>query len=79
MLPRVVLRGHEDTVEDVQFHPTDPDQLCSVGDDSCLMLWDARQGEGPCGKVRGESYSRETLITWGVHIIRHTCYKAYIL
>ncbi|URE16883.1 WD-40 repeat-containing protein [Musa troglodytarum] len=42
--PRSVFHGHKDTVEDVQF--------ChfSVGDDSCLILWDARAGRSPALK-----------------------------
>ncbi|KAK6153596.1 hypothetical protein DH2020_013235 [Rehmannia glutinosa] len=42
---RGIFQGHEDTVEDVQFNPS------SVGDDSCLILWDARTGSSPVVKV----------------------------
>ncbi|KAK3018688.1 hypothetical protein RJ639_003119, partial [Escallonia herrerae] len=42
---RGIFQGHEDTVEDVQFCPS------SVGDDSCLILWDARTGTAPVVKV----------------------------
>ncbi|KAL0380500.1 UNVERIFIED_CONTAM: WD-40 repeat-containing protein MSI4 [Sesamum angustifolium] len=41
---RGVFQGHEDTVEDVQFNPSSAQEFCSVGDDSCLILWDARTG-----------------------------------
>ncbi|KAL5577119.1 hypothetical protein UlMin_018818 [Ulmus minor] len=40
--PQGIYYGHEDTVEDVQFCPTSPQEFCSVGDDSCLILWDSR-------------------------------------
>ncbi|KAL0397003.1 UNVERIFIED_CONTAM: WD-40 repeat-containing protein MSI4 [Sesamum calycinum] len=36
---RGVFQGHEDTVEDVQFNPSSAQEFCSVGDDSCLILW----------------------------------------
>ncbi|KAL7617306.1 WD-40 repeat-containing protein MSI4 [Lactuca sativa] len=48
---RGVFQGHEDTVEDVQFCPSSEQEFCSVGDDSCLILWDARTGSSPVVKV----------------------------
>ncbi|XP_031092989.1 WD-40 repeat-containing protein MSI4-like [Ipomoea triloba] len=48
---RGVFQGHEDTVEDVQFCPSSAQEFCSVGDDSCLILWDARRGSAPVMKV----------------------------
>ena len=42
--PRMRFTGHTDTVEDISFHPTSDEQLCSVGDDSSLCFWDARAG-----------------------------------
>ncbi|KAK4413798.1 WD-40 repeat-containing protein MSI4 [Sesamum alatum] len=48
---RGVFQGHEDTVEDVQFNPSSAQEFCSVGDDSCLILWDARTGLSPVVKV----------------------------
>nr|GEX33972.1 hypothetical protein [Tanacetum cinerariifolium] len=42
---RGIFQGHMDTVEDVQFHPK------SVGDDSCLILWDERGGKVLIPKV----------------------------
>ncbi|THU61965.1 hypothetical protein C4D60_Mb01t00170 [Musa balbisiana] len=48
--PRGVYQGHEDTVEEVQFCPSSEQELCSVGDDSCLILWDARVGSSPVVK-----------------------------
>ncbi|XP_073150742.1 WD-40 repeat-containing protein MSI4 [Henckelia pumila] len=49
--PRGIFQGHTDTVEDVQFCPSSSQQFCSVGDDSCLILWDARIGNSPVVKV----------------------------
>lgn len=49
--PRGIFQGHEDTVEDVQFCPKSSQEFCSVGDDSCLILWDARSGSDPVIKV----------------------------
>ncbi|KAL8098884.1 hypothetical protein AgCh_031559 [Apium graveolens] len=48
---RGTFQGHEETVEDVQFCPTSAQEFCSVGDDSCLILWDARSGSTPVIKV----------------------------
>ncbi|KAL5582103.1 hypothetical protein UlMin_014545 [Ulmus minor] len=49
--PRGIYYGHEDTVEDVQFFPTSPQEFCSVGDDSCLILWDSRSSSTPVVKI----------------------------
>ncbi|KAJ4708645.1 WD-40 repeat-containing protein MSI4-like [Melia azedarach] len=49
--PRGIYYGHEDTVEDVTFCPSSAQEFCSVGDDSCLILWDARVGTSPVVKV----------------------------
>lgn len=49
--PRGIFHGHEDTVEDVTFCPFSAQEFCSVGDDSCLILWDARVGTSPVVKV----------------------------
>ncbi|KAJ9568474.1 hypothetical protein OSB04_004440 [Centaurea solstitialis] len=48
---RGIFQGHEDTVEDVQFCPSSAQEFCSVGDDSCLILWDARTGSSPVVKI----------------------------
>ena len=44
--------GHTQTVEDVSFHPSRDTQLCSVGDDSSLCIWDSAAGTRPVLKVR---------------------------
>ncbi|GJN17903.1 hypothetical protein PR202_gb05011 [Eleusine coracana subsp. coracana] len=49
--PRGVFHGHDSTVEDVQFCPSSAQEFCSVGDDACLILWDARTGTNPAVKV----------------------------
>ncbi|KAK7261720.1 hypothetical protein RIF29_28038 [Crotalaria pallida] len=49
--PRGIYKGLEDTVEDVQICPSSEHKFCSVGDDSCLILWDARVGSTPAVKV----------------------------
>ncbi|XP_078152302.1 WD-40 repeat-containing protein MSI4-like [Carex rostrata] len=48
---RGVFEGHDATVEDVQFCPSSAQEFCSVGDDSCLILWDVRSGNSPVVKV----------------------------
>ena len=44
--------GHTQTVEDVSFHSSRDTQLCSVGDDSSLCIWDSAAGTRPVLKVR---------------------------
>ncbi|XP_078151294.1 WD-40 repeat-containing protein MSI4-like, partial [Carex rostrata] len=51
LVPRGVFEGHDATVEDVQFCPSSAQEFCSVGDDSCLILWDVRSGNAPVVKV----------------------------
>ncbi|THF95048.1 hypothetical protein TEA_029649 [Camellia sinensis var. sinensis] len=50
--PRGTYQGHGETVEDVQFCPSSAQEFCSVGDDSCLILWDARTGSSPVLKEK---------------------------
>lgn len=40
-------RGHEDVVEDVDWHPKDPNMIGSVGDDKTIRLWDIRKPSTP--------------------------------
>ncbi|CAH9056049.1 unnamed protein product [Cuscuta epithymum] len=49
---RGIFQGHDDTVEDVQFCPSSAQEFCSVGDDSCIIFWDSRQGSAPIMKVK---------------------------
>ena len=51
LAPRRSFRGHEDTVEDVAFHPVAESQLCSVACDRSLIFWDGRAGNGPAHRV----------------------------
>ena len=52
---RRVFRGHEATIEDVAFHPTDAsgEVFCSVGDDRSIIFWDGRVSEGSGGSGGG--------------------------
>ena len=59
--PRVRFTGHTDTVEDISFHPTSDEQLCSVGDDSSLCFWDARAGAVAVIKVRSYTVQAPSL------------------
>ncbi|KAG7530311.1 WD40 repeat [Arabidopsis thaliana x Arabidopsis arenosa] len=65
--PRGVYHGHEDTVEDVAFCPSSAQEFCSVGDDSCLMLWDARTGTGPAIKVEKAHDADLHCVDWNPH------------
>nr|KJB54377.1 hypothetical protein B456_009G031600 [Gossypium raimondii] len=65
--PRGVFCGHEDTVEDVTFCPSSAQEFCSVGDDSCLILWDARVGTGPTVKVEKAHNADLHCVDWNPH------------
>ncbi|XP_078432011.1 transducin family protein / WD-40 repeat family protein [Wolffia australiana] len=65
--PRGVYLGHEDTVEDVQFCPSSAQEFCSVGDDSCLIFWDARVGTAPCIKVEKAHDADVHCVDWNPH------------
>ncbi|KAL2319911.1 hypothetical protein Fmac_028880 [Flemingia macrophylla] len=55
--------GHTETVEDVQFCPS------SVGDDSRLILWDARVGSSPVVKVDKAHRGDLHCVDWSPHDI----------
>ncbi|KAJ6842265.1 nucleosome/chromatin assembly factor group C [Iris pallida] len=65
--PRGVFQGHRDTVEDVQFCPSSTQEFCSVGDDCCLILWDARTGTGPAVKVKKAHNADIHCVDWNPH------------
>ncbi|VFQ74518.1 unnamed protein product [Cuscuta campestris] len=64
---RGIFKGHDDTVEDVQFCPSSSQEFCSVGDDSCLILWDARVGPTPVLKVEKASNADLHCVDWNPH------------
>ncbi|CAN0901258.1 WD-40 repeat-containing protein MSI4 [Linum grandiflorum] len=65
--PRGIYQGHEDTVEDVAFSPSSAQEFCSVGDDACLILWDARVGTGPVIKVEKAHNADLHCVDWNPH------------
>ncbi|XP_057506328.1 WD-40 repeat-containing protein MSI4-like [Actinidia eriantha] len=65
--PRGIFQGHKDTVEDVQFCPSSAQEFCSVGDDSCLILWDARVGSSPVVKVEKAHNGDLHCVDWNPH------------
>ncbi|KAF2285140.1 hypothetical protein GH714_038803 [Hevea brasiliensis] len=65
--PRGIYQGHEDTVEDVTFCPSSAQEFCSVGDDSCLILWDARVGSSPAVKVEKAHNADLHCVDWNPH------------
>ncbi|XP_042004217.1 WD-40 repeat-containing protein MSI4-like isoform X2 [Salvia splendens] len=65
--PRGIFQGHTDTVEDVQFSPSSSQQFCSVGDDSCLIIWDARIGSDPVDKVEKAHDADIHCVDWNSH------------
>lgn len=65
--PRGIYQGHDDTVEDVQFCPSSAQEFCSVGDDSCLILWDARAGTTPAAKVEKAHSADLHCVDWNPH------------
>ncbi|KAM7255680.1 hypothetical protein ACFE04_008578 [Oxalis oulophora] len=65
--PRGIYEGHGDTVEDVQFCPSSVHEFCSVGDDSCLILWDARLNNYPAVKVEKAHNADIHCVDWNSH------------
>ncbi|XP_031388956.1 WD-40 repeat-containing protein MSI4-like isoform X1 [Punica granatum] len=65
--PRGVFHGHGATVEDVTFCPSSAQEFCSVGDDSCLILWDARTGSSPVVKVEKAHNADLHCVDWNPH------------
>ncbi|KAK8469739.1 hypothetical protein PHAVU_005G159800 [Phaseolus vulgaris] len=65
--PRGIYKGHTDTVEDVQFCPSSAQEFCSVGDDSRLILWDARVGSVPVVKVDKAHNGDLHCVDWSPH------------
>ncbi|XP_047176616.1 WD-40 repeat-containing protein MSI4-like isoform X2 [Vigna umbellata] len=65
--PRGIYQGHTDTVEDVQFCPSSAQEFCSVGDDSRLILWDARVGSAPVVKVDKAHKGDLHCVDWSPH------------
>ena len=82
LAPRMKFTGHTDTVDDVTFHPTSVDQLCSVGDDRQLLFWDARTAGTPAGKV-ANAHKRDVLcVSWSPleeHLVRCVLYSLILL
>lgn len=60
---RSELTGHTDTIEDVCFNPSDENQLCSVGDDRNLFLWDTR-AKKPAAAVKGAHEDDIHCVAW---------------
>ena len=67
--PKQIFKGHSDTVEDVTFHPTDPagNIVCSVGDDRCLIVWDARVSDLLVARVENAHKEDINCIDWNNH------------
>ncbi|MCD7453819.1 WD-40 repeat-containing protein msi4 [Datura stramonium] len=68
---RGIFQGHDDTVEDVQFCPSSAQEFCSVGDDSCLILWDARSGSSPVVKVEKAHNADLHCVDWNPHDVNY--------
>lgn len=68
---RGIFQGHDDTVEDVQFCPSSAQEFCSVGDDSCLILWDARTGSSPVVKVEKAHNADLHCVDWNPHDVNY--------
>ncbi|XP_022844464.1 WD-40 repeat-containing protein MSI4-like isoform X1 [Olea europaea var. sylvestris] len=64
---RGIFQGHRETVEDVQFCPSSAQEFCSVGDDCCLILWDARTGSAPVVKVEKAHEADLHCVDWNAN------------
>ncbi|KAB1202027.1 WD-40 repeat-containing protein MSI4 [Morella rubra] len=51
----------------MSFCPSSVQEFCSVGDDSCLILWDARLGSSPVVKVEKAHNADLHCVDWNPH------------
>lgn len=65
--PRIDLVGHSAAVEDLCFHPTEADQLVSVGDDKLMLFWDTRANAHPAHTVKDVHSEDIHCIDWNPH------------
>ncbi len=65
--PKMMFKGHDNTVEAVTFHPTSSDELVSVGDDQRMCFWDARGGSAPALAVDNAHGSDVHCVSWNSH------------
>eukprot|EP00271_Cylindrocystis_brebissonii_P021615 TRINITY_DN7834_c0_g3_i1.p1 TRINITY_DN7834_c0_g3~~TRINITY_DN7834_c0_g3_i1.p1 ORF type:complete len:736 (-),score=166.66 TRINITY_DN7834_c0_g3_i1:74-2281(-) len=63
---RGIYEGHSDTVDDVQFRPSSANEFCSVGDDTCVLMWDARTGYKPVLQEKCHKSDVNT-VDWSSH------------
>ncbi|KAF7030150.1 hypothetical protein CFC21_041754 [Triticum aestivum] len=71
LILEVYSTGHDSTVEDVQFCPSSAQEFCSVGDDACLILWDARTGTSPAVKVEKAHGGDVHCVDWNLHDVNY--------
>ncbi|KAJ1610548.1 putative histone deacetylase subunit [Cryptosporidium canis] len=50
--PIVKFRGHEKSVQDLSWSPSNENIMVSVGDDGLIMMWDIRESAKPCTIVK---------------------------
>lgn len=63
---RVIFAGHQASVEDCVFHPTNPFTFASVGDDCRLIVWDSRAGPTPSSVLDNLHATDINCISWNV-------------
>jgi histone-binding protein RBBP4 len=56
---KATFHGHTDVVEDVDWHPKDPNMIGSVGDDKTVRLWDIRQNNEASTNADGATHTVE--------------------
>lgn len=50
--PIIKFRGHEKSVQDISWNPSNENIMVSVGDDGLIMMWDIRESVTPCSVVK---------------------------
>lgn len=64
LAPSLRLEGHTAPVEDIFFHPGNPNVLASCGDDGNLFLWDTRAPKRPANGVRNAHTGDVNCLDW---------------
>ena len=67
LAPKLAFAGHEDTVEDVAFHPSShAARLCSVACDRSVIFWDGRAGTAPAHRIESAHADDLHTVDWSL-------------
>jgi histone-binding protein RBBP4 len=72
--PIAIFKGHTAVVEDIDWHPKDPNMIVSVSDDRTIRLWDIRDGA-----TKGHSHIVENAHTGDINGVAFNPVMEYTL